>query len=151
MHRGNQMAGFTIVEVLLVVFIVGLSTTIVVMNLPEGPARLEAAVSDVERSIGDLEDRAVTTGVLHGLQLHSDRFEVATRVEGEWSIDRRLGYDLDPDLLFVIDRRRPSEDLVPDIIFDPSGIPSSGTITIADGAERTQIRFGADAEDRPRR
>lgn len=141
-YRGQ--AGFTLVEVLLVVFIVGLSTTLVIMNIPPGPERIEAAAAEIEADMEALRERAIVTGILHGVEVHDDRYEVVRRVEGAWVEDRTLGRDLEPPLSLVAAASREDRADGPVLVFDPAGLQTSAVLTITDGAARRDIRVGPD-------
>lgn len=146
-YRGQ--AGFTLVEVLLVVFIVGLSTALVVMNIPAGPERIEQAVADIEADMDALQERAIVTGILHGVEIYDDRYEVVRRVEGEWVEDRTLGRDLERPLSLVVAARRSEQTAGPELVFDPAGLPNAAVLTITDGSSRREIRVGpAEGETR---
>lgn len=141
--------GFTLVEVLLVVFIVGLSAGLIVMTLPEGPERLEQEQRRVTAALSHIEDLAVLTGQVHGIELQREGFNVVRRVEGEWQPDRTLGLDLEEPVEFVVERRR-REDAGPQLYFDPAGVPVTHEIVLLDNGERRSILLG-DAEAGGRR
>ncbi|MEO0882952.1 MAG: prepilin-type N-terminal cleavage/methylation domain-containing protein [Pseudomonadota bacterium] len=132
--------GFTLVEVLLVVFIVGLSAGLVVMTLPEGPERLERERQRVEAALSHLEDRAVLTGQVHGVAFSGERFEVVRRVDGDWQADGALGLDLESPVEFLVERRR--NDDGPQLYFDPAGVPVNYEIVLLDGRSRETIVLG---------
>lgn len=134
--------GFTLVEVLLVVFIVGLSTGLVIMALPSQPARLERAGVQVETTLHALQQRAVVTGIVHGIEIHEDRFEVVRRVDGTWVPDRTLGVDVAPPVFFQVQRRR--GETGPHFFFDPAGVPVDHELVLVDGTRRRAVRL-ADA------
>ncbi|MEM6898976.1 MAG: prepilin-type N-terminal cleavage/methylation domain-containing protein [Pseudomonadota bacterium] len=140
----QEEQGFTLVEVLLVVFIIGLSAGLVVMTLPEGPARLEREAQQVEAALQQLEDLTVLTGQVHGVEFLEQGFEVVRRVEGGWQPDRALGFDLQTPIEFLVDRRR--NDGGPQMYFDPTGVPVEYEVVLVDGRDRVSFFLG-DAEE----
>ncbi|MEM9670591.1 MAG: prepilin-type N-terminal cleavage/methylation domain-containing protein [Pseudomonadota bacterium] len=142
-YRRSTQGGFTLVEVLLVVFIVGLSASIIIMTLPEGPERVERERQRVITALDHLNDLSVLTGQVHGVEFGSEGFEVVRRVDGEWQADRTLGFDLETPVEFLVDRRR--EDTGPQIYFSPAGVPVSAEIILVDGRERRSIIMGDEA------
>ena len=147
-HRSFER-GFTLVEVLLVVFIAGLSASIIVMTLPNGPERLEREAGRVELALETLQERSVVTGQVHGVELFVDRFEVVRRSDGDWQGDRSLGMDLSAPIEFVVQRRRGEEG--PHFFLDPSGAPTDVELVLTDGRRSLALAFGAPNEDQVRR
>ncbi|MEM7005239.1 MAG: prepilin-type N-terminal cleavage/methylation domain-containing protein [Pseudomonadota bacterium] len=141
----HEEQGFTLVEVLLVVFIIGLSAGLVVMTLPEGPARLERETQRVEAALQQLEDLTVLTGQVHGVEFVEQGFEVVRRVEGGWQPDRALGLDLRSPIEFLVDSRRNENE--PQLYFDPAGVPAEYEVVLVDGRDRVSFFLG-DAEER---
>ncbi|MEM7662809.1 MAG: hypothetical protein AAF292_11210 [Pseudomonadota bacterium] len=110
------------------------------MTLPEGPERLQRESQRVEAALHHLEDLAVLTGQVHGVEFQGGSFEVVRRVDGEWEPDRTLGLDLQEPVEFLTDRRR--GDSGPQVYFDPSGVPVDYEIVMLDGRDRQSIYLG---------
>ena len=67
--RHITQAGMTLVEVMAVLFIVGLTAGIVTLTLPENPSDEEASAQAFARVLTDAQDRAIMTGQPVGLNL----------------------------------------------------------------------------------
>ena len=146
MMRGDpisRQAGMTLVEVMLVVFIVGLVAGVAVMTLPDRATPREKAVAGLERSIREIRDMSVLTGDTMALR----------STDGSISLMRWDGYDWQetgrsvarlPDGVQVRLARpgdrdrseRPQDSRM--LVFDPLGVsePASLVVTYR-GFERT--------------
>lgn len=145
-----RQSGMTLVEVLLVVFIVGLVAGIAVMTLPERTTPREKAVADLERSLRDIRDMSVLTGDTMALRSADGAISLMRWDGYEWKETGRSLANL-PDgvqvrLAAADDRRRPDPQESRMLVFDPLGVsePASLIVTYR-GFERT-LSIGADGE-----
>ena len=96
MHAGRDSAqGFTLVELMIVIVIIGLASAVVVLTLPaaNGGARAEA-VKYAARAAA-LRDRAVIEGRTMGLWATASGYGFEKRESGQWTplADRTLARD----------------------------------------------------------
>ncbi|WP_407646331.1 prepilin-type N-terminal cleavage/methylation domain-containing protein [Henriciella litoralis] len=119
--------GMTLIEVLVVVFIMGLVSGVAVLSLPERPGPQERAMRDVRQLLEGVHDRAILTGEVTGLEVTDTGFRVLSWTGQEWMPVRTTALDLPRGvhLEVVADdpraRSRRSGEL-DRIIFNPLGI-----------------------------
>lgn len=121
--------GFTLVEIMIVVFIIGLTSSLVVLSLPGRSSVVQEESLRLERAIDDLADRAVLTGDLHALELSPRQYEALRWVQGDWIPINGGERDL-PDQIILSVSGEASDDDIWRLIFEPSGVPFNASILI---------------------
>jgi len=97
-----RAAGFTLVEILVVVLIASVLTGIVLLRLPDpGEAEPGRSVAQLEARLGQACDRALLTGNPRGLRIDRDGYDFWRRVEGRWGPDPELPAQVWPDGLAI--------------------------------------------------
>ena len=148
----SRQAGMTLVEVMLVIFIVGLVAGVAVTTLPERESREEAAVRELGETLRGIQDQAILTGDV--LALRAAKGEITLmRWDGfEWqSVDKRL-IDLpqavDVELSRSGERRPPARrrDEATMLVFDPLGVTEPVDITLTAGRFARTLRITEDGE-----
>ena len=139
-HVGSSDRGFTLVEVLMVVFIIGLSASVVVMTLPARQSAFEEDAARLQRDVYAIADRAVITGIPHAIEFsisdytgmlwQGDGWAPLAGFEGELSEDSALAF---PD-----SRQR---DALPRIVFDPTGVPSQTRVELSGRQQKADIKL----------
>ena len=127
-QRSNNRAserGMTIVEVLMVVFIIGLTAGIVTLTIPQRPTEEQAGAQAFARVLREAQDQAILSGQPIGLKLSERGYALL-----QWRRERRVPQGRavtlprqleiveEEDLL--VDQQIPSN--WPDLVFDPTGI-----------------------------
>ncbi len=152
---GSRNAGFSMVELMVVVFLISLAATFILLTAPPGklPERAEA-----ERLAGMLEQisaRAVVSGQSLGLVLEEGGYVAALRTPDGWKPEsgtrRKLPRDVelhDPreeDILFA---SRVKEDTAPAPIFafDAQGSALPGELALEGDGETYLVRVSASGE-----
>jgi general secretion pathway protein H len=134
---GRKQAGFTLIELMVVLVIIGLAAAAVVLAIPEaggslaGEADRFAARAKAARDTAILESRAVA------LQIGRGGYEVARREGGAWRTEAHYAW---------------VQRTVPDvggngeasIRFDSTGFSEPARITLRRGDERMAIDIGGD-------
>lgn len=150
--RPSKQAGMTLVEVMLVVFIVGLVAGVAVMTLPDRPGPHERAMRDLGQAVREVQDMAVLTG---------DALAISA-VDGKVSLVRWDGYDWQPagrDLTSLppgvsVRLARPGEDRRVNekserlLVFDPLGVSEPADIIVSAGAFERTLHITPDGEVR---
>lgn len=77
-------SGFTLLELLVVLVIVGLMSAAVVLTLPAGTDRLRAAAEGLARDVREAQARAITSGNMTGLVLTTRGYQVVRRARQGW-------------------------------------------------------------------
>lgn len=129
----HAQSGMTLIEVLLVVFLIGLGASLAVMTLPArtpaDQARAEAIATDIKQT--RLE--AMLSGQALGIRLTPTHYEVTRWLDEAWLIREasdpfpqgvELIKDIDPSVRRARDEEIPVIEGWPDVIFDPTGVVS---------------------------
>lgn len=129
----HSQAGMTLIEVLLVVFLIGLGASLAVMTLPErtpaDQARAEAIASEIKQT--RLE--AMLSGQALGIRLKQTHYETMRWLDEAWLLRDvsdpfpqgvELIKDIDPGTRRARDEQIPVIEGWPDVIFDPTGVVS---------------------------
>jgi len=144
-------SGFTLVEVLLVVFILGLSASVVVMNLPERQSAFEEDAARLQRDVYALGDRAVLTGLPHAIEFGLGEYKSVLWQGDGWvpltGFERTLSEEA--SIVFPDVRQRES-DALSRIVFDPTGVPSQARVGLSGRGQQVDIRLSRNLLDQER-
>lgn len=112
----------TLVEVMAVLFIVGLTAGIVVLTLPENPSEEEASAQAFARVLREAQDQAIMVGQPLGLNLTERGYALVQWRRDTWVpqgrpviFPRQVDVALQTEATDV-------PDSWPEIIFDPTGV-----------------------------
>lgn len=145
----QSQAGFTLVEVMTVVFIIGLTSSLVILTMPERPSASERAADAFARDVRQASDRAILTGRVQGIDLVEDGYRfVEWRGDGWERVPQRGRRDrTEVNLTLRGDGRRfdEAEDL-PELLFDPTGVNDPVELDFRIGSERYVILIAPDGE-----
>lgn len=131
--------GMTIIEVLMVVFIIGLAAGIVVLTIPQRPTQEQAAAQAFAKLVRDAQDQAILTGQPVGLDVSNTSFRLV-----QWRRNQWLPYTR-PQLLpnrLEIEQRTEQPDQPegwPELVFDPTGIVQPAEFRLRGRGERIDI------------
>jgi len=160
---GKSETGVTLVELLVVLLIIGLSVSMVVLAVPRGQSDLAKAATLVEREIAGLRDSSVATVSVFGLTVDGQRLDRFRAAEGAWQLAQqtdlpgRVIVELKPDETWDLPEHteeislggvfeKPDEGeeetFRPEIVFAPEGSVTPFTIQLRDGRESVIIRVG---------
>ena len=77
-------------------FIIGLSSGVVLLSLPDRASPFEETGTEVSLLLEELEQRATLTGVAHGIELTDLGYRPVVRSQGAW-VDTMQGDQALPD------------------------------------------------------
>lgn len=117
--------GMTIVEVLMVVFIIGLTAGIVTLTIPQRPTEEQAGAQAFARVLREAQDQAILSGQPIGLRLNERGYTLV-----QWRLERWLPYGAPtvlPRQFDIVQQEDPAAITTkpenwPDLVFDPTGI-----------------------------
>jgi len=144
----SKQAGFTLVEVLMSMLIIGLMTGIVVLNLPEGDDQWETQARKLASKFEIASQSAMIANQTIGIHLNKDRYKISRFVAGEWvdiegaefGGDIPLSINLEQDGT-KIDLKAADKSDVPVIRYDATGLATPFELTI-DGYGRSMQFIG---------
>lgn len=144
-------AGMTLVEVLLVVFIMGLIAGVAVMTLPSRDTPQEKALQTVRTAIEDVRDRAVLTGEVLGLRLGPGGFELVSWTGEEWLPTRvqpvmRLPQAVRISFAPLEGKRGLEKDRPMALVFNPLGVNEPIRLEISMGPETDLLEITPEGE-----
>lgn len=76
--------GFSLIETMVVVFIVGLVASMAVIAIPQRDKPEEASGKDIVRALRMAEEASLVSGLPHGLRLSENGFEIVRLLRGQW-------------------------------------------------------------------
>lgn len=85
MKRCRSDKGFSLVEVMVVVAIMGMMASAVVLSLPDAGDKLEETLTRTERAMIALERHSVLTGKVVGVRFNSEGFETLVLGDDGWA------------------------------------------------------------------
>ena len=161
-HTQDKDQGFSLVELLIVIFIVGLMSSVVVLSLPDDDTSVSKAADDVTVMLGRLQREAILQGRPIRWQYSSTQNLVERYSKQEWSVlgDKshiysrfklNKGVEFKASLVefaegkFRPGKRRPTDEaVVPAIVFLPTGEATAATITLSDFERNIVLSLSAD-------
>ncbi|MEM7328914.1 MAG: GspH/FimT family pseudopilin [Pseudomonadota bacterium] len=120
--RLERQAGMTLVEVMTVLFIIGLTAGLVTLTLPERPTEEQASAQAFARVLREAQEHAIMAGQPVGLKLNDRGYAMLQWRRDGWRPQR--GAVILPrgmDIQFQTTDRVAPEGW-PEIVFDPTGI-----------------------------
>lgn len=121
-HRHFAQKGMTLVEVMTVLFIIGLTAGIVTLTLPQRPTEEQASAQAFATVLRNAQDQAIFAGQPLGLQLTDRGYTLVQWRQDGWRPQGR------PELLprameiSVETEERARPESWPELVFDPTGI-----------------------------
>ena len=127
----RRTRGMTLVEVMLVVFIIGLVSTLVVLTMPQRPTPERRAAQSVSALLYQAQDRAILTGQPVGLEIDEAGYGLAVWDGAEWA---SLASDKTWPEGVTIERIGETvsahPDHWPDVLLDPTGIQAPASFRL---------------------
>ncbi len=161
-------AGLSLIEIMVALFIIGLTTTVVVVTLPEAADPAVKVRDDLERQVSVLKRLSRTSGEAYGLDIENNGTRALVFRKGLWEPADHLGefgaLKLEPTMtLEPVERERrqfensrilipEDEPLSPELWFGPSGIATGKDYYLTSKRSRVRIHverngdFRAEAE-----
>lgn len=162
---GKTEAGLTLVELMVVLLIVGMTASVVVLARPRGQSPLVEAVEMVERDVLSMREVSLAEVASLGVVTGPDYYVRYRGVDGAWGdpVERvlprgvvmklapREGWALpehQESLPFTLrGAQAPAEDedeeaVKPDVVFGPDGTVTPFSLELSDGPDRVLISVG---------
>lgn len=112
----------TIVEVLMVVFIIGLTAGIVTLTIPQRPTAEQAGAQAFARVLREAQDQAILSGQPVGLKLTDSGYSLVQWRRENWRPQGRPAV-LPKSLDIVLQTEQSARpESWPELVFDPTGV-----------------------------
>ena len=148
MHNKTSESGFSLVEMMVVVVIIGLMTSAVVLSLPGKNTELLQTAERTETAMTLLSRRSVMTGEILGAKFSATGFEVLKLSDNGWEVE---GTILKPNSQVWITARPVTLDVnnasidfsgktaAPHVWFLPTGEHPAFKLILASSGQRVEI------------
>lgn len=90
MRNRTSEFGFSLVEMMVVVAIVGLMTSVVILTLPASNSDLDQRASGTEKALATLSLRSVMTGQILGVRFSAEGFETVRLSDDGWVVENTI-------------------------------------------------------------
>lgn len=131
----HQDGGFSLVEIMVALFIMALASAMVVMAMPSRPDALESEADQFEQVMTRTLDQAISRGQAQGIRIEKNTYTVYARVNGRWlpveSANQKVSRGVTISVLGNVEVK--SEDALPQIVMDASGIVSGPGVRLSKG------------------
>jgi len=145
--RRRGEAGFTLVELLVVVLLIGLAAGAVVLSLPDARDRVGDEAEGLAARLVAARDLAIVSGRDTALRVDGLGYRFEERGEAGWRPARAR--PLAPrDWRGGVVVRTDIDGGATAIRFDPTGMATPATVTLQSGAARARVRIGLNGEVR---
>ena len=121
-RRHFAQRGMTLVEVMTVLFIIGLTAGIVTLTLPQRPTEEQASAQAFATILRDAQDQAIFAGQPLGLQLSDNHYSLVQWRQDGWRPQGRPEFLPGAMEIQLETDAGPRPDGWPEIVFDPTGI-----------------------------
>ena len=140
MHRDG---GFSLVEIMVALFIMALASAVVVMVMPSRPDTLESEADQFAKVMTRSLDLAISRGQAQGIRIEKNAYSVYTRVNGRWmpveAASRRISAGVTISVLGKAEAK--TEETLPQIVMDASGIVSGPDVQFSKGVRTREFEL----------
>lgn len=133
-RRPKYESGFSLVEILVVLFIIGLMSAAVVLAFPKPKSALESQAATLASQLNALAQDGLITGSVNAAGFSKDGYALYTFENSEWT--ERASGDWQDSYRLSLTRASAKLDMPktkePIIIFQPTGLSTPFELTLAD-------------------
>ena len=149
-HKSSEyckQAGFTLVEVLCVLALLGLTAGLVVLNLPKPAPPFRTDVQSLTTLLNLAARQSIIDGKSRGIDITTGQLDIL-QYDGEWISDRAQAFPDAYDIALFVEgaeidlnarqKKKEKSDLAPLIYFDATGNVTSFTLSL-EGREESFV------------
>tara|TARA_R110002096_G_scaffold19418_11_gene64667 strand:- start:3272 stop:3748 length:477 start_codon:yes stop_codon:yes gene_type:complete len=146
-QRVRQDRGFTLIEIMLVLVILGVVSAVAVIRAPAGTRHLEVEAARFAAALALMSEQAIVRGVPHAVDIGAAQYRLREFQRGEWTTKAFAGIAPVHKLPASIRLELMSDVAVPDratrIVLLPSGEANADGFSVTDRASGDVVRYAA--------
>jgi len=133
--------GFTLIEMMAVLFIIALMTTVVLLRAPGKPPELESQAREILQQIRIVSQDSIISGKTQAFGLYEDAYVFFEFDEGEWIIRSETDWPDDVTIEFYREELKVEipDEPVPMVVFEPLGLSTPFSLELE--SDDTRLRF----------
>lgn len=115
-------AGFSLTELMIVVFIIGVVSSFILMTAPRTSSDVERKADDLVQTLSSASELAVISGVSHGIDIGVSELTVVHLVSGKWMPLPQARVTIPQNMVLSVEGVDVDQaQWVPEIVLDPIG------------------------------
>lgn len=141
-HNPHSESGISLIEVMVVVFIIGLAASLVALTLPDRVSAEEKAAQVFAQTLQTAQDQAIMSGEPIGVSISDDGYTVQVWRRGQWRAVR--GGDTFARGIDIKRRLRRDETEIedwPSLVLDPTGVTDGAVFDLTGPNDELTINF----------
>ena len=148
-----RQAGFSLVEVMVTLLIMGLMASAVILNLPEQEDKLEAQVKKLALHLHMASQTSIIEQSIVGVKFDEDGYSLSRYNGAEWT--SYLTYEFDesaiPQISLIkngtnLDMKKLRKSTIPAIQYDMTGLVSPFSVVFLYGTQKITLKIAADGK-----
>lgn len=143
-HNARQ-AGFSLVELMIVVFIIGLMSAVIVLSAPTTRSDLQKDAGQLQAFIEAAADEAIVSGRPYGVSAEGGIVRSLRWENGGWTFVSGASLGADSQILLeAVPGSNETNNPAPLVWFDPNGMGQPGEFRLVGDGEEALMRVGRD-------
>ncbi len=131
--RGGPQSGFSLVEIMTVLVIIGLMSSAVILTMPTAKSSAEVQANDLVRQLNGLAEEGLLSNRITAMGVSHDGYALFRFKAGAWEVVKQTDW---PDDLVVTLKMEESPIKLPAastplLVFEPTGISTSFVLILA--------------------
>lgn len=147
--RASRARGFTLIEIMVVLVILGVMTGLAVIRAPGGNRQLDAEAARFAAAIALMSEQAIVRGVPHAVDVKGAQYRLREFRHGEWAEKSLAGIapvrTLPPSMRIDLVTGAAAGDVSNRIVMLPSGVANADGFTLTDSASGDAVAYSANA------
>lgn len=133
-------AGFSIIELMTVLFIIAVVTSMVILTLPRRQPSAELEAASLAIAIERASEQALVSGIAHGIDVGQRGYAIVLRQDGNWVQVAGSAHRLESGVTLVRGEGADGQaEDGPHFIFDPLGTALGEPLTLSGGETRITL------------
>jgi prepilin-type N-terminal cleavage/methylation domain-containing protein len=139
----HKDGGFSLVEIMVALFIMALASAMLVMVMPARPDAVNSEAEQFEMVLSRTLDQAISRGQAQGIRFEENTYAVYARINGRWLPVRGAARHMSQGVTASVlsEGRNEADDVRPQIVMDASGVVSGPDVRFAKGALTRDVQL----------